>query len=338
MAPLTLKLRVAKKAASKNWALFRYYFRRRIRIFARDRRCESRVLLSPHSDCTLAVVGGEELYSGQIIDLSPGGVKFVSEHAFANDSVLEITFYDDIEKRKVSFFATVLCDPSVLFTVSKYEISVWQHRCRTCPDLEVPVTYKNFYQRALADSYVQKAQTGILAQESYKMRGYGIEFKLAESIADKEQAYRLVYKEYIKRKFTDPNPFEIYTYIYQLLSSTATINGLYNGEVGMTISTVCDSPFKLPMDRMFQDVIEPLRQDGRKLVEFSMLATCKKLFPHRAYSLMDAKKLSCLFTLFRFAVQYSMHAFGATDILIAIPPRYEKLYQYLCFDKLSQTP
>ena len=67
-----------------------------------------------------------------------------------------------------------------------------------------------------------------------------------------------------------------------------------------------------------------------------MLATCKLLFKRPAYSLMDYKKLSTVFTMFRFAVQHSMHHFDSSDVVIAIPPRYQKLYEYLCFEQISE--
>lgn len=99
--------------------------------------------------------------------------------------------------------------------------------------------------------------------------------KIAETRDELEQAFSLVYREYLKLGYIkEPNPSEIHLSIYHILPETAVFIFKSYLTVICTLTQIFDSKvFGLPMDDLYHEELNTLRNTNRKLVELSALAT-----------------------------------------------------------------
>lgn len=154
-------------------------------------------------------------------------------------------------------------------------------------------------------------------------------YSAARDISDREDAYRLVYRAYRSKGLTAASDRELYTSKFLLNPSTVTFVGKVDAEVALTVTSIPDSSSGLPMDAVFEDCLRPLRANGRKLVEFGMLAVKPALFGAAAYTLHDPVKMASVYSLFRIALQHAKYVRGYTDVMFAIPPKHQALYRFM---------
>lgn len=317
-----------------------------------ESRKEQRVAFREPLQCTISEIGSRRKVKGVLKDLSSRGMRILAGGRFHQGRVLRISFFDHVAGRTISIYVLPFALAALRLrlgkNLKKERKSIHVYRCSIHPDLVPPQELREFYQRALSDTYVEKLKVKSSIREpsvnAIRKKGSGIllslignavEYKVAETAEEKEQAYRLVYEEYLKRGFTEPNSEGMFTYAYQLLPETRTFVGLKKGEVVMTLSSVMDSPLGLPLDRVFNNAVSPLRLKKRRLTEFGMLAVKKGLYGKGVYSLAHLRKMAGLFPLFRLAANYVLRVQKADDIVIAIPPCHRQLYKYLCFETLT---
>ena len=102
--------------------------------------------------------------------------------------------------------------------------------------------------------------------------------KIAETRDELEQAFSLVYREYLKLGYIkEPNPSEMYLSICHILPETAVFIFKSYLTVICTLTQIFDSKlFGLPMDDLYHEELNALRNASRKLVELSALATPKQ--------------------------------------------------------------
>jgi hypothetical protein len=324
LSPLTFFKRVFKK---KVIFLLRFF----------DKRVSKRVRFQRPIRCQIYNLITGRFYYGWVEDISNGGLRVLSPASGLHGVTLKLSFYDPAVKRGMSIYVIpIAANVRRTFNNPRFQ-SLQEYRCPAHPDIRVPEQFQTFYQRVLSDSYVKDLNQKHMPVSVIAVGKKSVTLKVAQDKEEKEAAYRLVYKEYTKRGFADPNPHNMFTYRYQLLPETTTIVGVNEvQDVVMTISTIKDAAFGLPSDHMFKDVLDPLRRQGRTLIEFGMLSTQKSLFGKRTYSLKNYQKLSSLFFMFRMAVQHSLEVSKATDVIIAIPPKYQALYKYLGFEPLTE--
>lgn len=151
--------------------------------------------------------------------------------------------------------------------------------------------------------------------------------KFAETKEELEQAFALVYQVYWEKKYiTEPKEHKLYFSIYSLLPETVHIIAKKYLTVISTLTEIFDTEeFGLPMDIIFKDELDSLRNQNRKIVELSALAT------PREYRWKN---------IFLYQVQvmfwYSLYK-GVDDICIAINPRHVRYYMNLFpFEKLGE--
>jgi hypothetical protein len=159
------------------------------------------------------------------------------------------------------------------------------------------------------------------------------EFKTrpAASFNELNQAYKLIYKEYAARGYCSEKSSQMHFNHYCVLPETRTFV-LSRDEVMVgTISLVPDSPCGLPMESLFPDEIQGLRDANRKLAEVSLLSLSKEEFHRKGFSLGNVKKLKASFQLFG-AMLHHAYANGITDLVIAVHPKHEALYRYLSYE------
>lgn len=100
-----------------------------------------------------------------------------------------------------------------------------------------------------------------------------------------------------------------------------TLNAEYNGRVYGTLTVNIDSPLGLACEEVYPELVQSLREQGRKLCEFGRFAV-----EHAVRS----KRL--LATLFHMTYIYANRLHGCTDALIEVNPRHVEFYKrYLEF-------
>ncbi|HEX7447584.1 MAG TPA: hypothetical protein VF306_08570, partial [Pirellulales bacterium] len=86
-----------------------------------------------------------------------------------------------------------------------------------------------------------------------------VAFKVADSFAEREAAFRLVYAAYTRAGLIEQNPFQMRVTPYQLLDTTDMFVAVQAGEVISTVSLVSDGEIGLPMEAIYDHEVEKLR-------------------------------------------------------------------------------
>lgn len=164
-----------------------------------------------------------------------------------------------------------------------------------------------------------------------------IEYKVASTRDEIEQAMALVYKEYLMRAFILPKYYKsnLRTTLHHLVPGTTTFVGLKGKEVVITATIIPDSPLGIPMDMGYKDDVDKLRRLGRKVCEAGYLAIKSELFGRGFFSLFNFKKLDFIFTLFKLELQYSLFCKKFDDICIVTNPRY-MIFKFLPFEVIGE--
>jgi hypothetical protein len=155
----------------------------------------------------------------------------------------------------------------------------------------------------------------------------GVVFKVADTREELEAAYRLVHEVYLREGYTDPHESGIRVNLRYALPTTATIIGILDDEIVITLTVIGDSSLGLPMDMIFSEELYSLRREGRYIAEIGALASHPKFRKRQQALALYADKASLL---------YAMRHLGADDAVIAINPKHEWVYKYLVlFESIS---
>lgn len=143
-----------------------------------------------------------------------------------------------------------------------------------------------------------------------------MKLKVATSLDEIIESWRIVYHQYVDASLIDVNPFSIFTFPEYISRNVAVILGK-SGENGKcTISAVLDSRKGLPLDAYFKNELNQLRKEGKKLIEIGLLASSSE---KSAGHLQTIKLLS---SVARFGV-YSNHH----DYVIGVHPRRAEFFK-----------
>ncbi len=157
-----------------------------------------------------------------------------------------------------------------------------------------------------------------------------------QNLEDLRACFRITYKRYLKRGYCKPNINKIYYNIYSLLPRSRTFAIKQNKQIVGTTTLIVDTSCRLPMDTLFGDQLDELRQQGRKLAEVSMLAIEQTSDDIRlSTSLTRFEKHAKLFSLFKLIFEYAYHVAKVSDLIIGVHPRHVGLYEYLLFKPLG---
>jgi hypothetical protein len=150
--------------------------------------------------------------------------------------------------------------------------------------------------------------------------------KIAETRDELEQAFSLVYNEYLEEGYIkDSDRSGLHFNIHHLLPETVVFVFKSYLKVISTLTLIFDSEtFGLPMDVLYRKELDALRRGKRRLVELSSLATTK-----------DARWHNLFMYLNRAMVWYAMYR-NATDLCIMVNPKHVDFYKLiLLFDDLG---
>lgn len=144
----------------------------------------------------------------------------------------------------------------------------------------------------------------------------GINLAIARSRSQLEDAFRLVYRSYIRAGLQAPNPQEMRLLRHHFLTSTEVMVATKDGETISTASLIVDSPLGLPAESMYRAEIDTIRLAGIKLAEVGCLAD-RRESPARFIAMF--RKLSTLIT--QAAAERGCHG-----LIAATHPRHARFY------------
>ena len=142
-----------------------------------------------------------------------------------------------------------------------------------------------------------------------------------------EQAFRLVYASYRQRSYIPPHPSGVRLSPFNAFPGTVTFISMLQGQAVATVTLVPDTPVGLPMDEIYHEEAQALRDEGRRITEVTMLADRRRELRRALPMLLEMMK--CVF-------DYATLVLGANDICITINPRHEDYYErWLLFRPLG---
>lgn len=141
--------------------------------------------------------------------------------------------------------------------------------------------------------------------------------KLAENKDEWHQAFGLVHKEYLEQGYIKhPHPSALSFNIYNFLPSTCVFIFKSYLTVISTLTQIFDSPeFGLPMDALYREELDILRDQGRKITELSALATPR-----------EVRWCNLMVYLSKTMFEYSRLS-DVNDICIMVNPKHVRFYK-----------
>lgn len=273
--------------------------------------------------------------TARLCSLSESALVLETTLAVRVGQVLTLQGRDDIARRDLAFEAQVVQVEAIGAVVRLHCLP-----CETCNGGQWPREVKHLCQRLRVDQAIAEAgeqpdhQPRCPASELHSSAP--VLLGQAKSIDDREAAYRLVYGAYFRKGLAAPAQNGLYTNSFLLNPQTVTFVGKVEGEVAMTLTSIPDSVAALPMDAVFEDCLAPLRKQGRRLVEFGMLAVSTEHFGAMNYSIHDPERMLCVYSLFRIALQHAKFTRGCTDVVFAVPPKHQALYRFMGVSAISE--
>ncbi len=147
----------------------------------------------------------------------------------------------------------------------------------------------------------------------------GLSFDVAADARQVTDAWGLVYRAYLSAGLIHANHAKLHTVAQAIQPNTAVILGRIGEMPVSTISAYIDGPKGLPLDAVYHDELEALRQSGRRLTEFG-------LFADRRQHLF--RSIDALLELIRYATYFALSC-DATDGVIGVHPHHANFYTRL---------
>ncbi len=136
-----------------------------------------------------------------------------------------------------------------------------------------------------------------------------LSIRVADNPVHRTHASSLIQRRYAWRGYA-ANPLEADSAARVTLSACAEEATLATVTIGI------DSPEGLYVGRLYPDVVQQLRDEGRKLAEFTKLAVDESV---RSHAVLGA--------IFHVASLYIIDLHRCTDVLIEVNPRHASFYQ-----------
>lgn len=160
---------------------------------------------------------------------------------------------------------------------------------------------------------------GRAAGRSYRF-GKNMEYEItvARSLADRKRAWALVYRMYLAKGYAAADKDGLWYSTYDLLPQTTTFLVTRDGSDIATLTVVFDSEHGLPSDCLYQDELDGMRSNTRRMCEIVSLASEER----------DSKRgLEILKHMFRVALVLASRLSDATDFVITVNPHHSSYYE-----------
>lgn len=149
--------------------------------------------------------------------------------------------------------------------------------------------------------------------------------RIASTIDEYVAAMTLVHDGYVNRGIMAPHESRIRMTHYLALPSTIVFVALESGQVAGTLSLVKDGPVGLPMQKIYGDEIQALRDQGRAAAEVGALC----ITPGRRGNGMS-------FLLYKTMFLTAWKLLGVDDLVMAVHPDAADLYAAtLTFERIG---
>jgi hypothetical protein len=154
-----------------------------------------------------------------------------------------------------------------------------------------------------------------------------IELKIASTRAEREAAFQLVYRSYVRAGLCPVRASGLRVTRYQLQRSTDIFIAKLRGEVIGTLSLVHDDRLGLPMEQVYTREVAERRGKGLRLAEISCLAS-------RQISV--ARNFSLYCDLCSHMIQFAKKM-EIDQVLAVVHPRHAPLYRrYMAFEQIGE--
>jgi hypothetical protein len=144
-----------------------------------------------------------------------------------------------------------------------------------------------------------------------------IEVKLANTVPEWEAAFRLVRENYLDSGYDNPSQKLFRFTPYHALPDTTVFVAKCDGQVVATFTLVPDArPLGLPLESLYQEEVDTLRQEKRRIAEVTSLAVD---------DLTQREFVQVFTTMIRMIIQYHLFHGGDTWV-ITVNPRHRAFY------------
>jgi hypothetical protein len=143
-----------------------------------------------------------------------------------------------------------------------------------------------------------------------------LEISLAKTLPELLGSFKILYQAYARAGLVNENPHEVRLTPFHLLPSTEVIIAKLAETVTSTLTLVADSDDGLPMEDMYGDELDRIRQSGLRVAEIGCLAD-RRQSPVRFIKVFGE--------LARLAVQVAAHR-SIGGLVVATHPRHAGFY------------
>jgi hypothetical protein len=143
-----------------------------------------------------------------------------------------------------------------------------------------------------------------------------LDISLARSRSDLLGAFKILYQAYVRAGLVNENPYEVRLTPFHLLPSTEVVIAKLAETVTSTITMVPDDDAGLPMDNMYGDELNRIRESGLRIAEIGCLAD-RRQSPVRFIKVFGE--------LARLACQVARNR-GIGGLVVATHPRHAGFY------------
>lgn len=144
----------------------------------------------------------------------------------------------------------------------------------------------------------------------------GLHFAVAQTLEDVTDSWHLLYSVYRRVGYIPANPYELHTTPHAISPEALVVTAKIQG---LTVGTICaipDGPLGLPLDSVYHEQLQALRQPGHTLLEIGLFADRREDVDRSFITILE---------LMRFTFYFGYHQ-ATTDIVCGIPPRRARLY------------
>lgn len=147
---------------------------------------------------------------------------------------------------------------------------------------------------------------------------------------------KLVHQEYVRKDYMIPHPNKLRLDVRQMTAKSTTFIALYKRRyILATLTLVEDSPFGVPMDKIYKDELDEMRHQKTTFGEVTMLATNTALLQHPETDFKSSDQMIVLLYLFRELFSHVRNALCLSSLVACFHPRHEMFYQAIKFAPLG---
>lgn len=139
--------------------------------------------------------------------------------------------------------------------------------------------------------------------------------RIAQSIDEYVEAMKLVYDGYVDRGIMTPHDSRVRMTPYLALPSTIIFVAMEGTQVAGTLSLVLDSPLGLPMQKIYGEEVQRLRDQGRVPAEVGALCVAR-----------GKRGAGIAFLLYKMMYLTATRLLRVDDLVIAVHPKVADLY------------